>query len=819
MLSLTQSLHQAARRLASARGLSIAAILTLTLGIAAITTVFTVVNAVLLRPLPYPTPERLVSLTHTLVVGGDLRVDQSDASLLFYGRQQRAFTHLGGYQAAAAGLGPVSGADAERVPACRATAGLFPALGVIPLHGRLFTESDDEPGAAPVVVLSEGLWWRKYGGDSRILNRRLEVDGVPHEVVGILPDGARFPASDTELWMPMRLDPAQTESATFDYQAVARLREGVSVDQASDELQRLLEQLPDEFPGRLTRESIALTHMRTSVRPLDGVVVGDVGRVLWVVLGAAGFVLVIAWANVANLFLVLAEGRRNALALKRALGATQTAILLEFLCEGFLVSAIAGILAVLVSAASVAALRSLGGAVDIPRLAEVNLDATVLGMVGLITLFTALFVTTLPALPSGVSPLTWSSSLGSRSATAGRGRHRVRHFLVVAQVALSLVLVAGSGLMARSVWRLRAVEPGFEPAKAISFRLALPSITYPGSDESVRFFVQALDAVESLPGVEAAGAASKLPLDEQGRTDSAVFVEDRPIPAGALPGIHPLLYVTPGYFDAVGIPFIEGRSFTRPDPPRVSLEAIVSRAFAERYWTNESPLGKQVRIFSNGPWYTVVGTVGNVRDKALDQPEDQVLYCPLLPARQDPRWAPRDIAFVVRAVRNPESVAAAIRDVVRGIDPSLPLYRIRALADIVAQASARRTFTFLLIGGASGVALLLGAIGLYGVLSYVVTLRTREMGIRLAIGASPGEVRRMVLRQGLSVATLGIAVGLVGAATLTRFLAALLFEVSPTDPAVLALAAALLLVVAIAASWLPARRAAVVDVAATLRTE
>jgi len=445
VLSLIQSLHQAARRLVHARGVALAAIVTLTLGLAATITVFTLVNAVLLRPLPYQIPERLVSLSHTLTVGTSFRVEQSDASLLFYGRHQQAFTHFGGYQVTAAGLGPVSGVDAERVPASHVTADLFPTLGILPLRGRLFAESDDRPGASPVVVFAERLWRRKYGGEPGILNRRIEIDGVPHDVIGILPDGVRFPASDTELWLPMRLDPAKTESATFYHNAIARLREGVSVDEAAEEMQALLERLPEEFPGRITRESIDQTHMRASVRPLAEVVVGDVGGVLWVILGAAGFVLAIAWANVANLFLVLAEGRRNAIALKRTLGATWIAILAEFLCEGFLVSAVAGILGVLAAAASVAALRSLGGAVDIPRIAETNIDATVLGVAALTALLTVLFTSGLPALRSRSS--SWASGFASRSATVGRSRHRARHALVVSQVALALVLLVASGAL------------------------------------------------------------------------------------------------------------------------------------------------------------------------------------------------------------------------------------------------------------------------------------------------------------------------------------------------------------------------------------
>jgi predicted permease len=814
-----RSFRHAARRLARARGFTAAAVLTLTLGIGATTAVFSVVYAVLLRPLPYSAPDQLVSLSHTLVVGGLLRADQSDATILFYRRHNRAFTQLGGYQAAAAGLAPVNGVGAERVPAARVNADVFTVLRVSPLRGRLFTGSDDQPGAAPVLVIGERLWNRKYGGDSSILNRKVDVDGVPHEVIGIVPADVRFPSSDTDLWLPLRLDPAKTESATFDYQAIARLRDGISLDAAEADLQRLLPLLPDEFPGRMTRASIEQTHMRASVRPLAAVVVGDVGRVLWVVLGAASFVLAIACANVANLFLVRAEDRRKSLAVQRALGASPGDILMEFLSEGFLVAGFGGLLGFGAAAAAIRALPLLGDAVDLPRLAEVNIDLAIVAAACLSTMFAALFVSALPALRSGTASMASVLTSAGRSMTASRERHRARQGLVASQVALALILLVGSGLMARSVWRLRSVHPGFTPANAISFRMALPSATYPGSAESVRFFSRAVDGLAAIPGVQATGAVSKLPLDEQGQTDSAVFVEDRPIPPGSLPGIHPVSYATPGYFAAVGIPFITGRSFQRADPPQIVLEAIVSRAFAERYWKGESAIGKRVRIFSTGPWYGVVGVVGSVRGTALDQPADQMVYCPLLPAKEDPRWAPRDLAVVVRTAGDAVNATGRIRDVIRGFDPSLPVYRIRPLTDIVAQASARRLFTLIAIGFASGAALLLGAIGLYGVLSYVVTLRTHEMGIRLALGAQPHEVRRMVSRQGMGVAICGIAVGLLGAVALTRFLAALLFEVSPMDPAVLALATAFLLTVAAAASWLPARRAAAVDPALALRGE
>ena len=816
---MTHSFRHAARRLAHARGFSLAAILTLAVGLGAATTIFTVAYSVLLRPLPYSHPDRLVSLSHTLVVNGALRVNQTDASLLFYQRHARAFTQLGGYQTTAANLGPVGRTDAEHVLACRVTAGLFPTLAVSPLLGRLISESDDRPGAAPVVLISARLWAQRYGGDPGILGRRLEIDGVPHDVIGVIPASVRFPIAETEVWLPMRLDGSKTDSASFDYQAIARLRDGLSMDEAATDLQLLLPQLPNEFPGRLTRASIEQTHMRASVRPLADVVVGDIGRVLWVLLGAAGFVLAIACSNVANLFFVRAEGRWTNVAIQRALGATSRVVVLEFLLEGFLVAAVAAGVGVVIASWGVQGLRALGGDVDIPRLAEVQIDRTVFSVAALSASLAALFVNSLPALRAG----TMLGSRGMRAAdgrtTVSRDQHRVRNLLVVCQVGFALVLLIASGLMARSLWRLRSVPPGIEPAGAITFRLAVPDATYPGANGPVRLVARALEGIGSLPGVSAAGVVSKLPLDEQGRVDSAVFVQDRPIPVGALPGIHPVLYVTPGYFGAAGIPFRAGRTFERLDPSHVALEAIVSRAFAERYWPTESPIGKHIRILSNGPWYTVVGEVGDVRDTALDRSEDQMVYCPLLPAREDPRWTPHDLAFIVRAAGDPLAVTGAAKNVIRSLDPSLPVYRIRLLADIVRSASARRLFTFLLLSCASGVALLLGSIGLYGVMSYVVTLRTREVGLRLALGAQPREVRGMVSRQGLAIAACGIALGLAGAIVLTRFLASLLFEVNATDPLVLAVSAILLLFIAAAATWLPARRAASIDPASALRAE
>ncbi len=817
--SFRRSLRHASRRLTRDWRFSLAVVLILALGLGATTTVFAVVYSVLLRPLPYPEPGRLVSLSHTLVVNGTLRVNQSDASLLFWQRHHQPFTELAGYQLTTAALGPLGGTEPEHVSASRVTADLFPTLGVAPLGGRLFTESEDAPGARPVALISARLWARKYGRDPAILGRLLEIDGVPHEVLGIVPAGVYFPNPETELWLPMLLDPRKTDSASFDYQAVARLRNGVTAEQAAGELQNLLPSLPDEFPGRMTRASIEQTHMRVSVGPLADVIVGDIGRLLWIVLGAAGLVLAISFSNVANLFFVRAERRRNNVAVERVLGATSPVIGLEFACDGLLVSALAGILGVVLPEAGMRAVRVFAGSVDLPRLPEIGISWTVVAVAAVSALAAALVINTLPALRAG--PMSSGSLLGltSHASTIDRDQHRLRNALVAVQVGFALVLLVSSGLMAESVWRLRSVRPGFDPVGATTFRLAVPVATYPGVDEPVRFIMRVLDGIAAIPGVKEAAVASKLPLDDEGRFDSAVFVEGRAMAPGSLPGIHPVAYVTPGYFAAAGIPFLEGRSFIRPDPPRVALEVIVSRAFAERYWKTESPIGKRIRLLVNGPWYTVAGVVGSVRDSALDRPVDQIVFCPLLPAREDARWAPRDLAFVVRTEKDPSSSTAAVRSVVRGLDASLPVYRVRLLTEIVTNASARRSVTFVLLACATGVALFLGTIGLYGVMSYVVALRTREVGLRMALGAQPREVVRSLCRQGLAVAIVGIGLGLVGAFALTRFLAALLFEVSATDASVLAPAAAGLLLISAIAIWLPARKAASIDPAGALRSQ
>ncbi len=832
MTPVARSLAHAARRLRRAPAFSLAAVFTLMLGIGATTAVFSVVNAVVLRPLPYPRSDRLVDLSHTLAISGVTRVEQSDATYLHYASANRVFSGVAVYRVTSVNVGQLHGAStaegarAERVAAGRVSASAFSVLGAAPLVGRAIAARDDVPTAPHVVLLGQRLWERKYGGDPSVVGRTIEIDGVAHEVVGIMRADFGLPSTRTDLWVPLRLDPANTASAAFDYRGVARLRDGVSTAMASADLQRLLPDVPVVFPGRLTVDAITQTRMQSIVRPLRDVVVGDVARVLWVILGAVSCVLLVACANVMNLVLVRAEQRQHELAVRRALGASRAELVRDQLAEGAIVTVAGGVLGLVLGLVGVRVLRSLEGAVDIPRLAELSVDATMLMVAVGVTVLAMLLVTAIPALRAAAASAWTVLGDSGRAVTAGRRRHRARHALVAAQMALAVVLLTGAGLMARSFARLRAVPAGFDAANVSTFRVALPQATYGAPGDPARFIVHALDGIASVPGVVAVAVASKLPLVEESRRDTALFVEDRPLTPGTMPNVHQVSFVSPGYFRAMGVPLLEGRAFDAPDPARARDEVIVSRALAERYWRGEPVVGKRVRTGPVGPWYTVVGVAGNVRGTGLDEPPDEMIYFPVVVAlgggrpggqMERPLWTPRELAFVARSDRDPAAVSAAVQRAVRVLDPAVPTYAARSMSDILAQAASRTSFTLLLLGIASAVTLVLGAVGIYGVVSYVVSLRTREVAVRLALGAQPVQVRRMVSRQAMVVAGVGIVIGLAGALAVTRVLGALLYGVSPTDPASMVGAVVLLAVVAAAASWVPARRASRLDPARALR--
>ena len=827
-------LRHAARRLLRARAFSLSAMLTLALGIGGATTVFTLVNGVLLQPLAYAHAEALVDLSHTLNVSGITSVDQSDATFLLYRQRNHVFTDVGAYRSEAVNLdapprgssGDASASPPERVSAALVSASVFRVLGVSPGRGRGLAEADDAPGAVPVVVIAHQLWRRKFGGDPGIIGRRISVDGVEREVVGVMPESFSFPSAETTLWLPLLLDPVHTNSAAFDYRGIARLRGGATLSSATAELERLLPDVPAVFPGRLTLPAIKVTHMQPVVRPLRDVIVGNVSRVLWIVLGAAGVLLMVACANVANLFLARAEGRQRELAVRRALGAGRWSLLADFFSEAAIVSGAGGALAMVCAALGIHLLRATGAAASIPRLADVGVDGAVFAATAIVTVLTAAIVSAATVMRSGSASLSAVLMASGSGASGGRSRSTARRALVTVQVGLALVLLAGAGLLARSFSGLLRVDPGFDARHALSFRLSLPAATYPGASATARVVLDALDALRALPGVQSAGVATKLPLDDESRQDSAVFVEDHPIPKGSIPGIHEIVFVTPDYFRAMGIPLLAGRAFEPPDPnadaAHAQREVIVSAAFADRYWKGEQAVGKRIRMNPADPWSTVVGVVRGVRDVGLDQPPAQVVYVPLvsIDGRGMP-WAPRDVAFVIRATgaADPATLSSGVRRALQAVAPSLPVYRMRPVHELLSASVARTTFTLLVLGVAAVVAMAVGAMGIYGVIAYLVSLRTRELGVRLALGATPANVRGLVVRHALVDASLGVAAGLAGAAALTRVLAAMLYDVSPLDPVTLLAASALLLLAALAASWVPARRAAALDPVSALRTE
>lgn len=812
---------------------TLAAVLTLSLGIGATTAIFSLVNSVLINPLRWADSRELVDISHTLEISGVARVDQSDAGHFFYRSENHSFTDVGAWRASAVNLGALDGQlagdnqFAERVEAAYVTASVPRILGVAPLRGRSFSEGEDHPSASPVVLVSEQMWRRRFGADPSIVGRFLAVDGTSRQIVGVMPSAFAFPTDGTHLWLPAGLDSTRTESATFGWRGLARLRPGVTVETATEDLTALLKRLPEAYPGRLTVAAIDATKMRAEARRLKDVIVGDIGKTLWVILGAVALVLLIACANVANLFLVRAEARHQELAVRRALGASRSRLMGSTVSEGLLLSTLGGIFGTILAYTGLRLLQRLDSAIPLPRISEVGVDATALLAAAAITLLAALLVTLVPALRSSAAPVALSLHESSRAATAGKVRHRARNVLVISQVALALVLLAGAGLMARSFATLRAVDPGLDAERVQTFRIALSEGEFPRAQDAANSLTRIVDAVGAVPGVEATGLVSKLPFDPEARRDTAVFPEGKAFEPGEMPNLHQVAYASADYFDAAGIPLLEGRSFHPHDPSIVPLEVVLSRSVAERYWPGGQAVGRRIRLAPRGPLLSVVGVAGDIRGSGLDQPLDETVYLPLVTAPGDAveggagpaRYTPRELAVVVRATGSPTPLLAPLTEALRSAAPTVPLYRPREMSLVVAQSAARTSFTFTLLSIASLVALLLGAVGIYGVVSYMVSLRRREIAVRLALGAAPRRVRRMVSMQALAVAVIGVVVGLGGALALTRFLSSLLYEVDPGDPVALTLAALSLVLVALVASWIPARRAARIEPAEALRSE
>jgi predicted permease len=813
---MLQDLRFAWRGLLRSPGFAAVAVITVALGIGASTAVFTLVDRVLLRPLPYPASDRLVSLQHE-GRGGEDQLPMSAGLYLLYQEHARTLSSLAMYQGTVSNVVGEDG-EAERVDGQVVTTSLFDVLRVPPLLGRPLIAADGEEGAEPVVLLSEGLWSSRFGRDRDVVGKTVLMDGVSRRVVGVMPTRFRFPDRDTRFWIPLLVDPVTAPLGAFAPNGIGRMEAGATAETVRGELAgligRLTELRPDAGPVLGFLREVRLAAI---VRPLKEATVGDVKRTLWTLLGMVGFVLLIACANVANLLLVRAEGRQRELALRRAIGGGRWAVVRPFLAESLVLAAVGGVLGAVLAAVAVRATLGLASA-DLPRAAEVGVDLRVLAFTAALSVLVALLFGLVPVLRFSRSDL--SEHLkdgGGRGGTAGGQRHRVRHALVVAQVALALVLLVGSGLMFRSLRALLSVDPGFQPTGVLTARLSVP----PGELETpaavASYYRDLEDRLRRQAGVRAVGAASAVPLTG-GLSFFAHDIEDFPTAADAVPPLAYGVFVDPGYFDALGIPVVEGRGIEVGDAADGLRAVVVSQAFAQRWWPDASAIGKRLRP-GGDEWWQVVGVVGNVRSRGLAEDPEEQIYYPTTVGPVDQPGSIRSRDIVVRVAGDPAAFLPVLRREVRALNARIPAANPRSMTEVLTSSAGRTSFTMVVLGAASLVALLLGIIGIYGVVSYVVSQRTREIGVRMALGAAASSVRGMVLRQGLAVAGIGVVAGLVAAFAFSRLLTSLLYGISAVDPLTYAAVAALLAAVAAVASWLPAVRAAGVDPAEALRNE
>jgi predicted permease len=794
------------------------AVLTLGVGIGATTAIFAVVDAVLLRPLPYAEADRLVALKHDSPGLGMDQLEMSDGTYLLYRKENRVLADLGIYQSRPVTL--TGAGDPERLQSAEATGSIFQVLRVKPALGRMLQEADEAPGAEKVVLLSDGLWRRRFGGDPRVVGKTLRADGVERRIVGVMGPEFAFPTVDTATWLPLTIDPAHYRIGDFSYGGLGRLRPGVTPARAARELSALVWRIPEVYGDQgLPREMIQSARLAVHVTPLRDTIVGDVESLLWILLGSVACILLIACANVANLFLVRAEKRSREMAVRTALGASRGDIARLFLAESLGLALLGGVLGLVLTAAGVRLLVSLSPP-GIPRLSEIGVDGRVVLFTLLLSTFAGLFCGAIAALRYG-SPAAPALGDGGRGGTAGRGRLRARNLLVAVQVALALVLLIGSGLMVRSFWLLRGVDPGFDPRGVLTLRLNLPAADYRDAPAVFRFTEQLLERVRALPGVVSAASVYPLPLGGSDSSSGYTF-EDFPRPPGQVLSMMSDGFVSPDYFRALGIPVITGRTFTRQDADPGTKPVMISHALAERLWPGRSPIGHRLAAgSSNTPeWRTIIGVVGDVHIQGMEQKPEQRVYYPMLRASgKSDTWIPHGFSLVIKSQGDPTLLAGPVREAIRSLDPNLPLSDVRSMRELETRSIVRTTFTMLLLAIAAAVALLLGTVGIYGVISYVVGQRTREIGVRMALGARREEISRMVLREGLGIILAGVAAGLAAALAATRLMAALLYGVSPTDPWTFAAVPLLLVAVALLASWVPAQRASSVDPLEAIRHE
>jgi putative ABC transport system permease protein len=810
MNSFMKDLSYGARNLLKHPGFTAIVIATLALGIGASSAIFSVVNTVLLRPLPYAEAERLVTIQE-LSPEGRL-VQATPANFLDWRAQNTVFEQLAAILTRPANLALAD--QAERVDLAMTSANFFSVLGVAPTQGRLFTDADEQAGHPAVVVVSHELWQGRFGGDPSLVGKSITLDGNNYTVIGMAPTGFQYPAQ-TDVWVPPyrlaptmseRMDPTQVRGFGM-LATVALLKPNVSLAQAASEMETITARLRQQYPESNNRRF-------NRVVTLQNHLVGETGPMLLLLFGAVGFVLLIACANVANLLLASAATRRKEMAIRTALGASRIRVIRQLLTESMLLAFAGGAIGLLLALWGVVFLTKLLPQ-NFPRLGEINLDWRVLIFTLLASLLTGILFGLAPALQISRTDVQESLKESGRSAAGGRRQNRLRNLLIVSEVALSVVLLVGAGLLFRSFLQLQAVNTGFTSEQLLTLQLSPAGSNYLQDSDYISFYKQTMERVSAIPGVVSVGAINTLPL-AKGPT-SGFQVEGRPpLTRDKWPGLN-YRSVSPEYFRTMNIPITQGRAFTERDSETAPLVIIINQASARRDFPGENPIGKRVSLGTNAEgqtvWWEIVGVVSDIRNNELREEATPEFY---LSALQDTF---RNMFLVIRTTVEPAGVAAAVRRATADIDKSAAVSDVKTMDHIVSEAVTQPRFNLVLLGLFSGIALLLSAAGIYGVTAYSVTQRTHEFGIRMALGAQVGDVLRMILKQGMLLISVGIAIGLLAAFALTRLLRTLLFGVSVTDPLTFVVISLLLTAVALLACYIPARRATKVDPLVALRYE
>jgi predicted permease len=804
-------------------------LLTIAIGIGANAAVFSVVNSVLLKPLHYPKAEELVSL-HQTAPGAAGLADFENGLLLSpsmyftYAENNRTFQSLGVWDT---GTASVTGlAEPEQVRVVDVSDGVLQALDVPPEVGRWFSAADQVPNGPARVMLSYGYWQSRFGGDRSTIGRNIQVDSRPVEIIGVMPQGFRFVDSDFDLIRPFQFDRGKLILAGFGFHGIARLKPGVTIAQANADLTRMLPIWMDSWTnGKGSNPHFYETWKITPmIRPLKQEVVGNVSEVLWVVMGTIALVMLIACANVTNLMLVRVEARQQELAVRAALGAGWGRIVRGLLVESAMLGLIGGVIGVGLACAGVRFL-AVAGPANLPRLSEISIDARTLGFTFVISVLSGLLFGLVPALKCAGPRASLELRSAGRTSSASRDRHRVRNLLVIGQVAMALVLLVSAGLMIRTFQALRTVEPGFTDARHLQvMRISIPNLLIPEAERVARTQNEILDKLSAVPGVNSAGFVSEMPMEGLDSGWDCIFAQDKTYPDDVMPPLRLYKYISPGFLHTAGTRLVAGREFTWDEVYGLRPVVMISENLAREMWgTPSAAIGKQLREFSSMPWHEVIGVIQDVRERGVQENAPPTVYWPpmmqYLFGAKTPETV-RTVTFVIRSDRaGTQSFLSEVRQAVWSVNSNLPVASVRTMEDVYGKSMARTSFTLVMLGIAGAMALALGIIGIYGVISYTVSQRKREIGIRLALGAQSGDVVGMVLRQGAKLALVGVCIGVVAALGLARLMTSLLFGVTAHDPLTFAAVAALLILIALLACYIPARRAMKVDPMVALRYE